>query len=324
MTKPTIYIDGQEGTTGLRIRDLLAGRADLEILLIAAEERKNASSRAEFLNKADISILCLPDDAAAQAVEMVTNPAARIIDTSTPRRIQDDWVYGLPELSPEQRQAIIGAQRVANCGCYPVGFLLAVRPLVATGLLDPAAALTVNAVTGYSGGGRQMIEGYDAAPPPKRATDAALPLCLYGLDATHKHLPEIHKFSLLQRAPIFLPSVDHTYCGMLVSTPLPAPCFLQPGVTRQQVWEIWQDYYRDALFVMPVPPSEADAALRDGKYLDLGGAAFTNRLDLLVFGRPEHGLVLVSRLDNLGKGASGNAVQCLNLMLGCDERTGLE
>lgn len=324
MTKPTIYIDGQQGTTGLRIRDLLAPREDLEVLLIPPTERKNTHTRAAYLNKADISILCLPDDAAAEAVELVTNPAARIIDTSTPRRIQDDWVYGLPELSPAQRQTIITARRVANCGCYPVGFLLAVRPLVVAGLLDPMAALTINAVSGYSGGGRQMIESYEAAPQPKRATDAARPLCLYGLDATHKHLAEIHKFSLLERPPIFVPSVDHSYCGMLVSTPIPASCFVQHGITPQQVWEVWQDYYHDSPFINPINPNATKAILRDEKFLDLAGAAFTNRVDLSVFGQPEQGLVLIGRLDNLGKGASGNAVQCLNLMLGYDECTGLE
>jgi N-acetyl-gamma-glutamyl-phosphate reductase len=323
MARPRVYIDGQEGTTGLRIREMLGPRHDLELLLVPAEQRKDPAVRADYLNRADLAILCLPDDAAGEAVAMVENPDTRLLDTSTPRRVDPAWVYGLPELCPEQRAALRGARRVAICGCYPVGFLLAVRPLVQAGLVPPETALTVNAVSGYSGGGRRMIEGYDQALRSARATDAAVPLCLYGLDGRHKHLPEMHRFSLLQRPPLFVPSVDHAFCGMLVSTPLPADRLARPGVTRQQVWEVWREYYRDEPFVRPVPPAEEAGQLRDGRFLDLGGCDETNRVDLFVFGDPDRGLVLVGRLDNLGKGASGNAVQCLNLMLGFPETAGL-
>lgn len=323
MGKPRIYIDGQEGTTGLRIRQMLEPRRDLELLLIPPAERKDPARRAEFLAQADLAVLCLPDEAATEALELVRDPRTRIIDTSTARRVHPDWVYGLPEISPQHREAIRAAPRVANCGCYPVGFILAVRPLIQAGLLDPAAPFTINAVSGYSGGGRRMIEAYEQAPRPQRRADAALPFCFYSLEGTHKHLPEIHRFSLAARPPLFSPSVAHTYCGMLTSAPVPASFFTDQTTTPQQVWEVWRDAYRDCPFVRPVPPAAHGAYLREGKFLDLEGCNFTNRVELFAFGRPGHGLALVGRLDNLGKGASGNAVQCLNLMLGFEETAGL-
>ncbi len=324
MLKPRIYIDGQEGTTGLRIRAMLQQRQDLELVLIPAQERKNPQIRAKFLNQSALAILCLPEEAAAEALALVDNSATRIIDTSTARRTHPDWIYGLPELSPEQGEAIRTASRVANCGCYPVGFILAVRPLIQAGILDASAPLAINAASGYSGGGRKMIEAYEQTPRPERPADAALPLCLYSLEERHKHVSEMLKFSLLKHPPLFVPSVAHAYCGMLVSTPIGAAHCTAPGTTPQQVCEVWREYYRDAPFVRPVPPEDNQQFLRDGKFLDLDGCNFTNRVDLFVFGDAERGLVLVGRLDNLGKGASGNAVQCLNLMLGFDERTGLE
>jgi N-acetyl-gamma-glutamyl-phosphate reductase len=323
MYTPKIYIDGQEGTTGLRLRAMLQLRQDLELELIPAAERKNIEVRSRFLNQADLVVLCLPDEAATEALKLIDNPATRIIDTSTIRRIHPEWIYGLPELSPGQREAIGKAKRVANCGCYPVGFTLAVRPLIQAGLLDPSARFTINAVSGYSGGGRKMIEAYEQTPRPDRATDAAMPLCLYSLEERHKHVPEMQKFGLLEHPPLFVPSVAHAYCGMLVSTPLTAAHGIKAGTTPQQIHEVWRNYYRNAPFVRPVPPADNDQVLRDGKFLDLGDCNFTNKVELFAFGDAAHGLLLVGRLDNLGKGASGNAVQCLNLMLGFDERTGL-
>ncbi|MFH1572062.1 MAG: N-acetyl-gamma-glutamyl-phosphate reductase, partial [Gemmatimonadota bacterium] len=229
MARPRIYIDGQEGTTGLRIRELLGGRDDLEQELIPAARRRDPEARREYLNRVDLAILCLPDDAAGEAVALIDSPAVRVIDTSTARRTAAGWVYGLPELEPGQRQAIRAARRVANPGCYPVGFLLAVRPLVEAGLLDPGTPLTVNAVSGYSGGGRRMIETYQSAAPAARG-DAPMPLCLYGLDLQHKHLAEMQHYSLCQRAPLFVPSVDHAFCGMVTSTPIPAAHLAGGGV----------------------------------------------------------------------------------------------
>ena len=323
MEKYKVFIDGQEGTTGLRIRQMLEKRDDISLALIPPERRKDADARAEFLNGADLAILCLPDEAAAEAVALVENPSTRLIDTSSARRTDPDWVYGLPEIGPEQRRAIRQSRRVANCGCYPVTFVLGVGPLVRAGLLDAAAPLTVNAVSGYSGGGRRLIEAYDEAPPPARDGDAALPLALYGLEGGHKHLPEMHKFAGVARPPLFVPSVAQAYCGMLVSVPLPAAFFARPGVSRRDVWDVWNEAYRDEPFVRPVDPDEDGRYLR-GRFLDLEGCNFTNRLELFVFGDGDSGLVLVGRLDNLGKGAAGNAVQCLNLMLGADETAGLQ
>ena len=320
---PSIFIDGQEGTTGLRIRDLLATRTDVNVQLIPEDRRKDTETRRQLLNDVDLAILCLPDDAAAEALALIEpGSGTRVIDTSTTRRVHDDWVYGIPELSAAQRQAIRTSDRVANCGCYPVGFTLAVRPLIEAGLLRADAALTVNAVSGYSGGGRKMIEAYQATASGEQA-DAGHPFCLYGLDGNHKHLAEMQRFSGLHHAPLFVPSVSHSYCGMLTSTPVAAAGWTASGTTPQHVFDVWQSRYADEPFVQPVSPAEAGDQLRDGLFLDLDGASLTNRLDLFVFGDSEIGLVLVGREDNLGKGASGNAVQCLNLMLGFDETTGL-
>ena len=323
MARPEIYIDGQEGTTGLRIRSLLSSRDDLELRLIPEADRKNPQARADLLNTVDLAILCLPDDGAAEALELVENPQTRIIDTSTSRRTDPDWVYGLPELCPGQRQAIRASSRVTNGGCYAMGFVLAVRPLIEAGLLSADAPLTVNAVSGYSGGGRRMIESYQQEPPAAVPGDAPMPLSLYSLGAAHKHVPEMQRFSLSARPPLFVPSVDHSYCGMLVSIPVPAGAFSSDRVDSEQVWEVWNQRYGAEPFVGAVHPDEAPKSMRAGGFLGLDGCDFTNRIELFVFGNPELGHLLVCRQDNLGKGASGNAVQCLNLMLGFDETTGL-
>jgi len=321
MTKPQIFIDGQEGTTGLRIREMLKPRLDVEVLLIPESQRKDKKVRAEFLNRADITILCLPDDAAAEALELIDNPATKVIDTSTARRIDENWVYGLPEISGVHREAVRSATRVANCGCYPVSFILAVRPLIEAGLLREDAPLTVNAASGYSGGGRKMIEQYDAAPPAKKEGDARLPLGLYGLMGQHKHVPEMWKFSLTQQAPIFVPAVDHSLCGMIVSMPVPASYFTKGKSSLTEVYDVWSAAYADAPMVHLVDPAKSAEALR-GAFLDLDALSYSNAIELSVWG-DERGLVLVGRLDNLGKGASGNALQCLNLMLGFEETAGL-
>ena len=320
MSKPTVYIDGQEGTTGLRIREMLGPRDDVEVLLIPGQQRKDPAVRAQYLNRADLSVLCLPDDAAAEALAMIENPRTRVIDTSTARRTDPAWVYGLPEISSEHRERIRTADRVANCGCYPVGFILAVRPLVEAGLLRADAPLTINAASGYSGGGRKMVEDYAAAAAARREGDARLALCLYGLDGDHKHLPEIWQFSLCEKRPLFVPAVDHSFCGMVVSTPVPGEYF-SAGADRAAVCETRLAAYAGCPLVRVVDP--AAGALRDGKFLDLDGLSYGNQVELSVWGDAAAGLVLVGRLDNLGKGASGNAVQCLNLMLGFDETAGL-
>ncbi|MEE2658377.1 MAG: N-acetyl-gamma-glutamyl-phosphate reductase [Candidatus Latescibacterota bacterium] len=320
MSPPSVFIDGQAGTTALRIRQLLDGRADLELRPIPDELRKDSDVRQQYLRDSDLAILCLPDETAAEAVELLGNADTRVIDTSSARRVHCDWVYGLPELGSDQREAIRSGDRVANPGCYPQSFILAVRPLIEAGVLDANAPYTVNAVSGYSGGGRQMIEAYHTTPPTPDG-DAGLPLSLYGLEGHHKHLPEMQRFAGVEHPPLFVPSVDHTYSGMLVSVPIARPAW-QQTVDRQAVFEIWHEHYGDEPLVAPLAPTDADAALRDGKFLDLV-ADDPNALQLLVYGNPDIGLVLVGRLDNLGKGAGGSAVQCLNLMLGFPETKGL-
>ena len=320
MSKPRVFIDGQHGTTGIRIASLLDGRSDLELVRIDQARRKDPEARAECLRSVDLAVLCLPDGAAAEAVDLVEGARTRIIDTSSARRTDPAWVYGLPEMTPRQRDHIRASARVANPGCYPQSVILGLRPLIEAGRLDPGFAVTVNAVSGYSGGGRSMVDAYRASPT-RAGGDAGLPLCLYGLGQDHKHLPEMHRFSGLAQAPVFVPSVDHHYCGMLVSMPLPAAAL--GGLGRDDVYAIWRERYAGEKLVCPLSPADCDAALRDGKFLDLPDETMGNRLDLMVFGSVAGGLVLVGRLDNLGKGAAGNAVQCLNLMLGLEETRGL-
>jgi N-acetyl-gamma-glutamyl-phosphate reductase len=321
MASPQVFIDGQEGTTGLRIRQMLDARSDVEVVLIPEADRKDAAVRAEYLNGADVAILCLPDDAAAEALALIKNPATRVIDTSTARRTDPEWVYGLPEISSEHRDAIRSARWVANCGCYPVSFILAVRPLIEMGLLRGDAPLTINAVSGYSGGGRKMIENYDAAPAAEREGDGRLPFGLYGLTGRHKHVAEMWKFSRTNQAPMFIPSVVHSFCGMVVSVPIPATYFSQRDIDPDSIYRAWHTAYVEAPMVRLVDPKQADESLR-GAFLDVDKYSYGNCVELSVWG-DERGLVLIGRLDNLGKGASGNAVQCLNLMLGFDETTGL-
>tara|TARA_Y100001978_G_scaffold66174_1_gene59335 strand:- start:1628 stop:2596 length:969 start_codon:yes stop_codon:yes gene_type:complete len=321
MRKARVFIDGQEGTTGLRIRQMLYGRDDVDVVLIPEADRKNAAARAEHLNQVDLAILCLPDDAAAEALKLIENPDTRVIDTSTARRVNAQWVYGLPEIGSNHRDAIRSAPRVANCGCYPVSFILAVRPLIEAGVLCRDAPLTINAVSGYSGGGRKMIEAYEATATATREGDVRLPFSLYGLSGEHKHVAEMWKFSLADRAPLFTPSVVHAFCGMIVSIPIPSAHFTHTGVDMADVYAIWSAKYRDAPMVQLIDPDRSDQELR-GSFLDLDKLSYGNYVELSVWG-DERGLVFVGRLDNLGKGASGNAVQCLNLMLGFDETAGL-
>ena len=321
MAQPKVFIDGQEGTTGLRIREMLNDRPDLELLTIPPQDRKDSTAREDYLNAADLAILCLPDAAAAEAVNLVQNPQTRLLDTSTVRRVDPNWIYGLPELGVSQRQSIAGSMRVANPGCYPTGFILAVRPLIEAGVLNPAARLTVNAVSGYSGGGKALIEEYKSLPSPERGNDTARPLAIYGLDSRHKHLSEMQLFSCLEHPPLFVPAVLPAYCGMMVSTPVPISAFTI-GTTPKEVFDIWNDHYADSPMV-ELHDSRDPSPLRDGRFLDLEGISDRNSIQLLVFGDDEIGLVLFARLDNLGKGAAGNAVQCLNLMLGFAETAGL-
>lgn len=318
MRRPVVYIDGQEGTTGLRIASLLSVRQDMELIRIASDDRRNAQVRSERINHSDLTVLCLPDDAAAEALELVRNPRTRILDTSTARRVHPKWVYGLPEMSAEQRAAIREAHRVANPGCYPVGFILAIRPLIVQGVLDDMAPLTINAVSGYSGGGRKMIKEYSQLKPVGEASDSGRPFCLYALLETHKHVAEMQKFGLTKRAPLFAPAVVHAYQGMIVSVPVPAE-YIRATDPVRAVHDVWSNTYAGLPTVRVMEPNNRDS-LRTEKFLDLPPAG--NCVELFIYGEGEYAL-MVARLDNLGKGAAGNAIQCLNLMLGFNEYTGL-
>jgi N-acetyl-gamma-glutamyl-phosphate reductase len=308
----TVFIDGEAGTTGLQIRQRLEGRSDLKLISIDPARRKDADVRAELLNGVDAVILCLPDDAAREAVSLVTNPDVRIIDASTAYRVADGWTYGFAELAPRQREAIAGSKRVSNPGCYPTGFLALAAPLVRAGLLPADWPITINAVSGYSGGGKSMITEFE-----ERQTDDNVRI--YGLGLAHKHVPEMQQHAGFAHPPLFQPMVGRYAQGMLVEVPLqlwalpgqPSPADLHGAMA---------DAYAGEQFVEVASLAEA-AAL---KGLDAEGLNGTNRLKLFVFANAEAGQArLVALLDNLGKGASGAAVQNLNLMLGLPEAAGL-
>ncbi len=308
--KPKIFIDGEHGTTGLQIRQRLAGRDDLDMLSIPEAERRNAGLREEMLGSADIAILCLPDDAAREAVAMLEGDnSTRVIDTSTANRVNPDWAYGFAEMDREQAGKIAQARLVANPGCYPTGAIGLIRPLAAAGILPRDYPVTVNAVSGYSGGGKQMIaqmENEDAAD------HIASPHFLYGLTLTHKHVPEIQQHGLLERAPIFSPSVGRFAQGMIVQVPLYLSD-LNGSVTLADVHAALVAHYagQDVVDVVPLETSAKLARIDPTELND------TNRMKLFVFGTEGKGQVnLVAVLDNLGKGASGAAVQNMDLMLG--------
>ena len=309
-----VYVDGQEGTTGLKIHERLAGRADIALLTIDPALRKDPAERAKLINQADIVFLCLPDAAAREAVALCDNPNTRIIDASTAHRVNPDWAYGIPELSPAHRARIASAKRVAAPGCYASGFIAQIYPLIRAGALSPDAQVTCNALSGYSGGGKKMIAQYEQAP----LADALKGPRAYGLTLTHKHLPEMRILSGLTRAPIFIPTVAAYYQGMTVSIPLFAEQL--GGRSARQVHQLLADHYAGQRFIQ-VLPFGGEGRL-DGAFLDPQGCNGTNRMELFVFGDDDR-TVLTARLDNLGKGASGAAVQCMNIMLGIDEGEGL-
>ncbi len=314
--KHRVFIDGQAGTTGLEMAARLKARCDIDLLEIDDEDRKNPERRKAYLNDADIVVLCLPDAAAKEAVALLGDGSARVLDASSAHRVAPGWVYGLPEVTATQRDAIRTAKRVSVPGCYPTGFILSVRPLVDAGVLSPEQPLSVNAVSGYSGGGRPMIERYREAEAVGIA--GVRPPMTYGLTLQHKHVAEMHSYSGTRARPLFTPMVGHYYKGMLVHVPL-SNAWLN-GAGPSDVHALLSERYADEPCVN-VLPLGAEAAL-DGGYLSPIAANDTNRIDLMVFGNDTHTL-LVSRYDNLGKGASGAAVQCLNLLLGVDELNGL-
>lgn len=311
-----IFIDGEAGTTGLQILDRLKDRSDLDLLHLDDDRRKDVTARAEMLNAADISILCLPEDASREAVALIEKGSARVIDASIAYRTDPGWAYGFPEYQAGQREVIAAANRVTNPGCYACSSISIVHPLIAAGILTANFPLTINAISGYSGGGKSLIRAFE----DKAAADyTASEFYLYGLGLAHKHTPEIQAWSGLEQAPLFVPSVGRFAQGMLISVPLQLWSLRAP-VKPADIHAALADHYAGQQFVSVAPLADA-AGLTN---LDPKGLNDTNMMKLYVFANEGAGQAVVcAQLDNLGKGASGQAVQNLNLMLGLDEATGL-
>jgi N-acetyl-gamma-glutamyl-phosphate reductase len=307
-----VFVDGQEGTTGLRINDYLARRSDVTMLKIDADKRKDVAERKRLINQSDVTFLCLPDEAAKEAVALVDNPHTCIIDASTAHRIDPAWTFGLPELSPHQRAKIVASKRIANPGCHASAFILALRPLVACGILPAATQVAANSLTGYSGGGKKMIADYES---PQRI-NAPRP---YALSLMHKHLPEMKAYTGLSVEPIFQPIVGPFLKGLALSVYL-HPQQLSRATTPAEIRQILADYYAGEPFIRVMPL--ALEANTDAGFYDVEACNESNRVDLSIFGSAER-MLLIARLDNLGKGASGAAVQAMNVHLGVEESLGL-
>jgi N-acetyl-gamma-glutamyl-phosphate reductase len=311
----TVFIDGEAGTTGLRIRELLQPRTDLNVISADPGRRRDPEIRRALLNDADAVILCLPDEAAREALSMVVNPSVRVLDASTAHRIAPDWTYGFPEMCPAQRGLIANAKRVSNPGCYPTGFIALVRPLIDAGLVPPDWPLTINAVSGYSGGGKAMIAEFEDVSCPSHTKTAYRP---YALDLAHKHVPEMQIYARLTHRPLFAPAVARFRCGMIVEVPLSLSRLPTPARVHD-LHEALTRAYDEEPFVEVAALHQSVAAALDPESLN-----GTNRIRLHVFGSSDgHQARLVAILDNLGKGAAGAAVQNLNLMLNLPEHAGL-
>lgn len=310
-----VFVDGQEGTTGLQINQYLALRGDLDVLRIDADKRKDPAERARLFEQADVVFLCLPDAAAKEAVTLVRRPDTCLIDASTAHRVAADWTYGLPELAAGQRDKIRKSNRISNPGCHSTAFLLLTRPLVDAGVLPVDYPVSATSLTGYSGGGKKMIEQYEHSDDPVLRAPRQ-----YGLSLTHKHLPEMQVYSGLGSAPVFAPIVASFYKGLGVSIGLHTR--LLPGTASpERVHEALARHYEGERFITVRPLN--DPEVMGGGFFDVQACNDTNRADLFVFGHAGQ-VMLLARLDNLGKGASGAAVQSMNLRLGLDEGLGLE
>ena len=312
--KTKVFIDGSEGTTGLRIHERLDNRDDIELLTIAPELRKDPAERSRLINSSDITFLCLPDSAAREAVALVTNPNVRIIDASTAHRTEAGWAYGFPELSAKHREAIRTGKRIANPGCHASGFISLVYPLIAGGILPADYPVVSFSLTGYSGGGKKMIAQYEASD-----RDAELDAPReYGLSQQHKHLKEMRLITGLSRAPLFTPIVSDYYSGMVVNVPLYTD-LLNTTQTPESLQAFFADYYANEPFVKVMPPG---AESEMSGFLSGNHLSGYDGMQIYITGN-ENRIQLSSVFDNLGKGASGAAIQCFNIMTGCDETKGL-
>ena len=310
-----IFIDGKEGTTGLKIFERFKDRADLEIIQIDEEKRKDPEERKKLINSSDFTFLCLPDAAAVEAVSLAENPNVRIIDASTAHRTNTDWAYGFPELSAAHREKIKNSNRVAVPGCYAGGFISLVYPLVSNNFISPDYPVTCYAVSGYSGAGKKAIAVYESEDKPYGHNSPRQ----YALTQQHKHLPEMQKICGLSEKPIFIPLVCDYYSGMVVTVPL-FPKLMEKRYTPDEIVTMLKDHYKNQPMIK-VYDFMGEEVLPDG-FLPANTLSGKNHLEIFVYGNEDR-IVLSSRFDNLGKGASGAAVQCLNIMMGIDETTGL-
>jgi N-acetyl-gamma-glutamyl-phosphate reductase len=308
-----IYIDGQAGTTGLRIRERLAERDDVTVLVLPEDKRKDPEARREMLNTADIVFLCLPDAASIEAVSMIENPAVRVLDTSTAHRTNPAWAYGFPELDASFREKIEASHRIAVPGCHASGFIALVRPLVQSGLLSPDARLSATSLTGYSGGGKSMIADYEN-PDRNPLLDAPRQ---YALGQAHKHLPEMKAYTGLDNPPVFLPIVGDFYSGMEVTVPLFGADV--KGATPAEILALYHKTYDGSPLVRV---ADADGLASESGFLSAAAMTGKDSMEISVHGNGDR-MILVARYDNLGKGASGAAVECLNILLGAEPTSNL-
>ncbi|MCI6799595.1 MAG: N-acetyl-gamma-glutamyl-phosphate reductase [Spirochaetia bacterium] len=311
-----IFIDGKEGTTGLKIYERFAGRSDIEILQIDDEKRKDPAEKAKMINASDFTFLCLPDAASIESVALCTNPKTRIIDASTAHRTNPDWAYGFPELDKSFREKIISSNRVAVPGCYASGFVAIAYPLVKAGILPRDYPVVVHAVSGYSGAGKKAIAQYEAADRDKSLDSPRL----YALTQSHKHLPEMKKIPGLDFEPVFNPYVCDYFQGMTVTVGLHSR-LLSKKVSAKDIWQMFASHYDGCNFVK-VAGFMGEGTLTE-QFIPANTLAGTNEMQVFVYGNDER-IDITTRFDNLGKGASGAAVQCLNIMMGIDETTGLK
>lgn len=315
MKKAKVFIDGSEGTTGLRIHERFAGRDDIELLTISGELRKDREERARLINQSDITFLCLPDEAAKESVSLVENDQVRIIDTSTAHRTDEGWAYGFPELSKAHRKQIKEGKRVAVPGCHATGFISLAYPLVSSGILAPDYPVSAFSLTGYSGGGKKMIAQYEDAKRPGEC-DAPRE---YALSQQHKHLKEMKAVTGLSREPLFSPIVADYYSGMVVTLPIYME-YLKKISSPEELCSFFEEFYAGEAFVK-VMPFGAESELT-GTMMAGNGCSGWDGLKIYISGNKDR-VVLNAQFDNLGKGASGAAIQCLNIMLGCEESKGL-